>query len=646
MRLGPKIITTFALLVAGLLAWFSATVAAGVIESRSHDAVRTALIEAEHDWAQIHTDGLQIHIGGEAPTEAARFNALAVSGQVVEASRVVDATTVVPATPIAAPRFSVEILRNDDGVQLIGLVPNSLDRNAMAEEIMALAEGSRVTDFLESADYPVPPHWAQSLNYALDALARLPRSKISVSAGYVSITAISNSAEEKLDLETVLKRRKPQGVNLQMDISAPRPVITPFSVRFLIDGDGARFDACSAENTRNRDRILAAARGAGMEERGACTIGLGVPSPEWANAVIMGIQSLEEIGQGTLTFSDADVAFVAAPGTDPATFERAVGALESNLPEVFSLKAVLPEPEAAPGEGPPPPEFSATLSPEGDIQLRGRLPNQTVHSTVESFARARFGMDAVYMAARQDPDGLPEDWPIRVLAGLSALSYMDHGSVSVLAETVALRGVTGNQDARSDVARLLADKLGEEAGITLEVRYDETLDPLAALPTPQECIRKVEIILEGRKITFEPGSTEVQGESAAVVDEIAEVLRTCRDVDMAVEIAGHTDSQGREQMNLELSEARAGAVLDALADRRVLVSRISSKGYGEAVPIADNTTEAGREANRRIEFRLVAMDTDEASADAGEPDPEDAASGEPSPDGDAQQAADATETEE
>jgi OOP family OmpA-OmpF porin len=73
-------------------------------------------------------------------------------------------------------------------------------------------------------------------------------------------------------------------------------------------------------------------------------------------------------------------------------------------------------------------------------------------------------------------------------------------------------------------------------------------------------------------------------------------------------------------MNLDLSEARAMAVLEALADRRVPIARISATGYGEAEPIADNDTEAGREANRRIEFRLVAPEPSEAGDGAATPD--------------------------
>ena len=72
-----------------------------------------------------------------------------------------------------------------------------------------------------------------------------------------------------------------------------------------------------------------------------------------------------------------------------------------------------------------------------------------------------------------------------------------------------------------------------------------------------------------------------------------------------MEIAGYTDSQGREEMNLSLSQERADAVLTALMSRRILTSGITARGFGEADPIADNDTEEGREANRRIEFRFT-----------------------------------------
>ncbi|MEJ2019268.1 MAG: OmpA family protein [Maritimibacter sp.] len=120
----------------------------------------------------------------------------------------------------------------------------------------------------------------------------------------------------------------------------------------------------------------------------------------------------------------------------------------------------------------------------------------------------------------------------------------------------------------------------------------------------------------GAEINFAPGSSNIELASSKTVDKIAEILKGCPDV--AMEIGGYTDSQGREEMNKALSQRRAEAVLTALLARRVLTSNISAHGYGEENPIADNGTEEGREANRRIEFKLVGGSSEEESAASDE----------------------------
>ena len=88
-----------------------------------------------------------------------------------------------------------------------------------------------------------------------------------------------------------------------------------------------------------------------------------------------------------------------------------------------------------------------------------------------------------------------------------------------------------------------------------------------------------------------------------LLDDIADILSQCGEFDLV--IAGHTDSQGREEMNRALSQSRANAVLMELQRRRILTSKFVAKGYGEDQPIAPNDTDEGREKNRRIEFMLV-----------------------------------------
>ncbi|MEZ5912619.1 MAG: OmpA family protein [Paracoccaceae bacterium] len=107
---------------------------------------------------------------------------------------------------------------------------------------------------------------------------------------------------------------------------------------------------------------------------------------------------------------------------------------------------------------------------------------------------------------------------------------------------------------------------------------------------------------------------DIDSSAAVTLDTVAEELKKCGEVRM--EIGGHTDSQGRDEMNLQLSQSRAEAVLVALMDRRVPVSNLSAKGYGESVPVGDNETEEGRETNRRIEFTLITDENADAADEA------------------------------
>ena len=102
---------------------------------------------------------------------------------------------------LAAPEFKIEILRNDDGISLIGLAPASMDRAAFVADLDGLADADLVTDMLETADYTLPTGWDEAVTFAREALALLARAKVSVTPGRVAVTAISDSAEQKRDME-------------------------------------------------------------------------------------------------------------------------------------------------------------------------------------------------------------------------------------------------------------------------------------------------------------------------------------------------------------------------------------------------------------------------------------------------------------
>jgi OOP family OmpA-OmpF porin len=609
-KLPPPVLTGGALVLAVLVMALVATWAAGVVERRSERVVTSALLTAGLTWPAVAADGLELHLTGTAPTEAARFRALSLAGGVIDAGRLRDGMDVAPARAIEAPRFSVEILRNTDGLSLIGLIPVAGDGEAALTAAAGEVAGTLpVSDMLETADHLPPEGWDTALDFAIKALRLLPRSKISVSADRVAITAVSGSAEEKRRLEAELAKLRPAGLTVGIDISAPRPVLTPFTLRFVRDGGGLRFDACSADTDRARDRILQAAAAAGMEGPAICTVGLGVPTPRWADAAVAGIAAVGALPGATVSFSDADVTLTAAAGTAQADFDRVAGELRAALPSVFSLTATL-TPAAVPVAAGPA-EFTAALDAEGRVELRGRVTDDLLRAAVDSVAKARFGASSVYNATRVDAE-LPDGWPVRVMAGVEALAQLHDGRLLVRPDVVEITGVSGRKDASARIAQVLSAKLGPGQTYKVDVRYDEAFDPEAALPTPAECAEDLNAVLAARKITFTPGSAEIDGAARGTLDALAAILDRCPPLEM--EIAGHTDSQGSEGGNLSLSQARAEAVLVALQGRGLAVESFVAKGYGESVPIADNGSEAGREANRRIAFTLTGASAAAAAA--------------------------------
>ncbi|MDA3888872.1 MAG: OmpA family protein [Allgaiera sp.] len=601
MRHFQSMLAIAAFVLAAALSYLGALWGVSVVEARSAEVVHERLSQAGLDWVHVSPDGLQLHLVGTAPSEAMRLRAISVASSQVDPSRVLDNMSVTPPRQITAPRFSVELLRNEDGISLIGLVPDSTGHDPILKKVDPLAGKGKVTDMLETADYPAPPHWSDALEFGLAALAKLPRSKISIAADRVSVTAISDSIDAKRKLEAELSRMAPPNLKVALSISAPRPVITPFTLRFVSDETGARFDACSADSDAARGQIIAAAVAAGAKGKIHCTVGLGVPSPQWGKAVVDGIRAVQALGRASVTFSDADVTLLGDSSVSQTRFDRVAGDLEAQLPDVFSLKATLAKKKTDHGKGPV--EFVATLSPNGQIEMHGRLGSALTRTAVTSYAKAAFPDHGVYNATRIDRE-VPDGWPVRVLAGLQALSYLHRGALLVRPDTVNVTGISGDQDASDEISRVLSDKLGQGKAFNVSVKYDKKLDPNAGLPSPQECVDTVNGILKKHQITFDPGSDKIDGAASSVVDQVADALRQCTRVPIL--IAGYTDNQGRAAMNLALSQKRAQAVLNGLLARRVSIANFRAKGFGEADPIADNSTQAGREENRRIEFSLIA----------------------------------------
>jgi len=148
--------------------------------------------------------------------------------------------------------------------------------------------------------------------------------------------------------------------------------------------------------------------------------------------------------------------------------------------------------------------------------------------------------------------------------------------------------------------------VGGTAGALIGNKMDKQKKELEAIQNAQ-----VEAINDGQaiKVTFDSGilfatnSSTLNAASKTSLTQFANSLKANPDTD--VQIFGHTDSTGNDQINIPLSKQRAGSVDSFLQTQGIASSRLETDGYGSSQPVADNSTKAGQAQNRRVEIFIL-----------------------------------------
>ena len=508
--------------------------------------------------------------------------------------------------PVIAEPFTWSAERLPDGSFLFaGNVPA-----ASLQAYLKVHVGTRVADTSRVA-LGAPDNFAAEARAAVDALLALQEGRAVFDGTDWSLSgeaATADARDASLELASVL--------NLDGDakINAPDPVSdAPYlwSASKASDGSIVFNGAVPAESLQ---RFLAVRGGDAVTDNTSVR----TDAPEaFSSEVLQALDLLALLSDGEIAFdgsgwtangvgltanvlADAEsVLGTAAPRWSIALLEPQIPPDEPVEPEITEAATETPvtepEPEPAPAEEPattdspetpvnapaldPAYAFSATRTADGAVELTGSVPAEAT----ARYAATLAGADGSALQVRA---GAPEGFVGNLQTGLRALLQLQSGQLALADGTWSLTGEAPSATVRTEIESQIA-ALGTDWTGTISAPTNLAL-----------CQARLAELSAHNAILFQSGAAIISASASAELDAFAEALVLCPNA--AIDVEGHTDSDGDDQRNLALSVARAEAVVNALIERGVAPERLYAIGYGEAQPVADNATAAGKRQNRRI----------------------------------------------
>lgn len=240
------------------------------------------------------------------------------------------------------------------------------------------------------------------------------------------------------------------------------------------------------------------------------------------------------------------------------------------------------------------PLLSAEVA-DGQIFLRGTVATDAQRAELVTATGARMNPANVVDDLIVDPSFAVIDADVEGFANLVSLMVPNliSGEATLTGSGVMLIGVYATDEQNMMLKSVSAG----------DVTFDLTERAAATEADAAMLEADLNALVVANPILFEPGSTKVTADSAAIIDRVAVILNRVGGI--AIEIRGHTDTDGRAEANQQLSEGRAAAVSTALADRGIAAGALTTAGFGGSQPIVDAAGVQDKAASRRVEFVVI-----------------------------------------
>lgn len=262
---------------------------------------------------------------------------------------------------------------------------------------------------------------------------------------------------------------------------------------------------------------------------------------------------------------------------------------------------------------------------DGTLTLTGNMSRQDNLTEFVRSAMSTFNASYVVNSIQVSDDVAPAPWLNSLTEFVGDMEPLNNAGIDLFESQISLSGVASSEQSHDAVINSALSKLSDlslverisiadandsdnvnaeptNATDTQAVTNTTTEQTATSTPNASASLRTEFNALASTTILFESGSDVLTTESLRTIESMAALFAEYPNTD--IEIDGHTDSSGIASNNLNLSQQRANAVRDYLIKLGISANRLSAYGFGDGVPIADNSTSAGRKLNRRIEFNF------------------------------------------
>jgi OmpA-OmpF porin, OOP family len=579
---------------------------------------------AGHSWAKLTLDGRDATISGVAPTpDAARLAAEAAD--TTRGVRLVNNTAAVLAE---AKPWTWTAAREAAKVTLGGFVPNEATRASIIADTRKAVPNAEVVDQMKIAR-GVSPVFGAAVAHALGQLGRLPDGKANLSDSALTVTGTAPS----LDIyQAAVGAARPAGMTGADTIALP--TVRPYQWQAQKAGSTITLTGL-APSAEAKTAIATAARAAAPNATVVDQMRLANGAPNGlAGMATAAFGHLASLNSGIASLTDANYTLV---GTAPTmSVFNAVTEASKALPQGFTLaRADISTPTVSPYT------WSATRNASA-ITLSGYVPSEAVKNANVAAARAAIP-NALVTDQQTLGAGAPNGFQAMTTYAIAQLGRLNSGLASLSNTAFTLTGAAPTGQVRDQTAAAAGTL---PAGFTL-ARQEISAPvpapapapvaapappPAPAIPAPipqvavtppppppmpvvpvpapvaaalppvvDTCQQRFNALLN-EPILFDTDKDTIRSVSYLLLGRLSEVAKSCPT--RTIEIGAHTDSDGEDAYNQDLSERRAKAVVEFLVREGVAGTLLKPIGYGESKPVAPNDTAENKQKNRRVEFTV------------------------------------------